>query len=111
LLNEHRPASDDIDSLKAALVTYVRSGPRSNTAAAVFALGKFEDQTLIPLFRELLNTHLNLLTNHNAIVGNLICALDQIGERIISNNSFTFSDTNKNMADSRQYLMTLGKVI
>jgi len=44
-------------------------------------------------------------------VGNLICALSNHGERVISGQSFSLFEIDKNVADARRYLARFGEVV
>jgi len=100
----------DVDAavLKAVLVKHLSKNEAPHVAAAVRALGSFQDSTLVPFLRDRLANHLRLLLAQNAIVGNLICALDHSGESVITNGEYTISGTEKNIADARLYLTQFG---
>ena len=100
----------DVDAavLKTALVEHLSKHDAPHVAAAVWALGKFQDSALVPFIRNLLAKHLRLLLDQNAIVGNLICALDDCGEHVITNGTYSLAGTEKNIADARLYLTRFG---
>lgn len=99
----------DVEALKKALVAYIQSTPNA-AAGAAFALGKFYDPTLAPLLREQLARHLKTLLKYNAALSNLICALDNAGEEIISRGSHSLMETEEMIADAREYLGKHGQV-
>jgi hypothetical protein len=105
LLSTQPPQQADIDALKAALVAFVKREPSPNTGTAIFALGKFEDPALIPLFREQLALHTALILQQSSIIiQNLIIALDNHGEQIISGTGSGTLEIEKNLRDARIYL-------
>jgi hypothetical protein len=104
LLSTQPPQQADIDALKAALVAFVKREPSPNTGTAIFALGKFEDPALIPLFREQLALHTALILQQSSIIQNLIIALDNHGEQIISGKGSDILQIEKNLSDARIYL-------
>jgi hypothetical protein len=104
LLVEHPPTSEDAAALKVALVDYLSSTSRCNAAAAVFALGKFEDPLQVELLRSLLREQVASISCDSMVLGNLICALHNIGERVITSGRFDASEIEANIAFSREYL-------
>ncbi len=105
------PITDtDAEMLKAALAEHLSKNEATHVAAAVHALGSFEDLALVPFMRDRLARHLRLLLDQNAIVGNLICALDNCGERVMTSGAYTISGTEKNIADARLYLTRFGLI-
>ena len=105
------PAVDDIAAIKAALIEYIEASRGSNLARAVYAVGTLEDNDVIPLLREALARHLRAFLGQNKIVGNLICALDNHGERVMSGQSYSLFEIDKNVADARHYLARFGEVM
>jgi hypothetical protein len=95
-------------ALKTTLVEYLSKRDASHVAAAVCALGRFQDSTLVPFIRDCLAKHLRLLLDQNAILGNLICALDRCGEHVITNGTYAISRVEKSIADARLYLDRFG---
>jgi hypothetical protein len=103
------PITDiDTAALKTTLVEYLSKHDAPLVAAAVHALGSFQDSGLVPFLRDCLGKHLRLLLAQNKIVGNLICALDDCGEHVMTNGNYTISGTEKNIADARLYLTQFG---
>jgi hypothetical protein len=100
----------DVDAamLKAALLEHISKRDAQHVAAAIHTLGKFEDAALVPFLRDQLAKHLRLTLNQNVIVGSLICALDDCGERVFTEGNFCGMDTEKNIADARLYLSRFG---
>jgi hypothetical protein len=99
--------STDIDALKNALIEYIKN---SNGAAisAIFALGKFNDPALVPMLRKLLLNRLCLLLDYKAAVSNLLCGLDNLGEKAISDNSHSYINIEKLINDATEYLERCG---
>jgi hypothetical protein len=106
LLNEYPPTAEDIAAITAALVGYLTSSPHEKHASsAVFALGKINDPNLVPLLREQLKQVAAELVTKNAMLGNLICALSNLGEAVMSEQRFSSAELEKNLKDARLYLM------
>lgn len=105
------PAIDDIAAIKAVLIEYIQAGRGSNLACAVHAVGTLEGDDVIALLREALAQHLRAFLGQNQIVGNLICALSNHGERVMSGQSFSLFEIDKNVADARRYLARFGEVM
>ena len=109
-INTEPPSNEDVEALKSALIAYVNSA--SNPAgSAAFALGKFYDPTLTPVLRNQLAKQLKELLKCNSALSNLITALDNSGEDIISNGSHSIMETEKMIADARAYLEKHGQVL
>jgi hypothetical protein len=101
----------DAAALKSALVEHLRKHDAPLAGSAVHALGSFRDSALVPFMRNCLVKHLRLLLVQNAVVGNLICALHDCGESVITDGRYTISGTEKNIADARLYLAKFGLTI
>ncbi len=109
-LKESPPTAEDIAAITAALAGYLASSKKSKHASlAVFALGKVRDTGLIPLLREQLSQVVGELVTKNAMLGNLICALGNQGEAVMSENIFSNADLEKNLRDARLYLMRVNE--
>jgi hypothetical protein len=111
LLATYPPQQADIDALKAALIAFVKREPNPNTVTAIFALGKFEDPRLIPLFREKLALHTGMLSEQSSIVHNIIIALANHDEHIISGDGAGCLDATKSLHDARIYLANPAKKV
>jgi hypothetical protein len=98
----------DAVAIKSALMKHLRKHDTLFVADAVFALGLFHDSSLVPFIRDCLVKHLRLLLAQNAVVGNLICALDNCGEQLITAGHFSRAEPEKNIADARLYLGKFG---
>jgi hypothetical protein len=64
-LAEGAPSSSDVEALKNTLIEYLGTS-KGPSIGAIFALGKFNDPLLLPLFRELLMSHLTSLLEYKA---------------------------------------------
>ena len=109
LLKANPPTPADGEALKRALTAYVQSN-NSRLGRAIFALGKFYDPALVPLFREHLAAELKTLLDHNGVLASLIIALDNAGEKIIINGSQSPMEVDNSIAAARQYLKQFGQV-
>jgi hypothetical protein len=105
------PQADDISAIKLVLTDYLTTGSDGNLACAVYALGVLGDPDTVPLLRETLRRHLRILLAQNQVVGNLICALSNNGEGVISGGSYSLTDIDKNVGDARRYLGRFGEVV
>jgi hypothetical protein len=106
------PKLEDIAAIKTALLAYLSAAPRTEHAAvAFFALGRINDPQLISPLQEHLEFHLRELLASNAAVGNLICALSNLGEPIISGQHFSSLEIDKSVKDARNYLYVRGRIV
>ncbi len=111
-VRQNPPKSEDITAIKTALLEYVSTGPRKEHAAvAFFALGRINDPELIAPLQKHLESHLLELLANNAAVGNLICALSNLGEPIISGQHFSSLEIDKSVKDARNYLYNQGRIV
>ncbi len=111
-LEKHPPTKQDVEAIKEALLTYVANDKnQAHAAAAFFALGKLHDLELLTVFRTHLERQTRELLKANATLGNLICALDNLREPIISDQAFSTLNIEKNVADARRYLYKHGIVV
>jgi hypothetical protein len=112
LITEQPPGAEDIDAIKMALLDYLNGKGRKRYAVtAIFALGKIQDPGLIEPLKEQLELHLRELLARNAIVGNLICALSNLGEPIISGKGHRCTEIDKTVRDARTYLYGHGVIV
>ena len=98
----------DASTLQSALMEHLRKQNPEHAASAVSALGKFENPATVPFLRDYMASQLRLFLAQNAVLGNLICALDDCGERILSEGRSCITETEKNIADARLYLGRFG---
>ena len=108
LILANPPEEADIAKLRVALLTVLEAGgPRAATTAA-FALGILADKNLIPTFRTQLQRRLSELMAANAVTSQLVVALSNSGESIISENSHSITSPEKTIRDARSYLARQG---
>jgi len=110
-LADNPPAAEDVAAIKAVLFDYIEASRGSNLACAVYAVGTLVDTDVVPLLREALVRHLRAFLGQNQIVGNLICALNNHGERVISGQSYSLFEIDKNVADAQRYLARFGDIM
>lgn len=101
------PDPEDMQALLDSLVQHIQSAS-APAGAAAFALGKFHEPSLVPLLREQLERHLRTLLECTAAVSNLICALENSGEKIISPGDHSLTEPGKIIDDARNYLLKQG---
>lgn len=107
LIEANPPTADEVQTLKQTLISYVQANSPM-LASAIFALGKFNDPALVPLFQQKLGQELQILLEHNRALCGLIIALDNCGERIITTDSQSIMEVDNSIAQARDYLKPLG---
>lgn len=90
------------------LVQWLRKQPdHPQAVSALWALGKFHDPTLAPLFREWLGHYIKQIEPSLAPLGQLLICLENSEERCVSGNSFAADEHGKNLEDALRYLKRL----
>jgi len=100
-------ASSDVETLKDCLLEYVHAESAKNVSSAVHALGYLQDGNLIPIFRRILALKLGELSAASASVGELVVALNDLGEPLFE-QSFNTINIDENAATARRYLREHG---
>lgn len=108
LLQKHPPSIEDVQALRQMLLSYVQSD-YPLASSALYALGKFYDPALAPLFREKLAIELQAVLEHNRALCILIIALENSRERIITTGVQSPFEVDRSIGHARDYLKRFGQ--
>lgn len=97
----------DVETLKDCLLEYVQAGNAKHVSTAVRVFAYLQDRSLVPLLRSLLEVKLRELSAASMDVGQLIVALNDLGEQLFEHN-FSAINIDENALNARRYLREHG---
>jgi len=98
---------DDVSrrEIQEAILAWIRQHPAHQyVGMAFFALGKFFDKQLAPVLREWLTHYVKVIDANLSPVGQILIGLDNIGERVFPDGSFSAIAHGKIFNDALTYL-------
>lgn len=91
--------------IQEAVLSWIRQHPEHQSAGlAFFVLGKFFDKRLVPKFREWLIHYVQAIEANLSPVGQILIGLDNMGESVFLNGSFSAIEHSKILDDALAYL-------
>jgi hypothetical protein len=105
LLNLPKIGKKDVNILRESIRNWIEESPLSLfTPSIIGILSKLYDKRDIPFVRRHLKVYLSSSKHELFGLGQSIIALSNLGERIISEGSYSFNDYQKNIEDAEKYL-------
>jgi hypothetical protein len=95
----------ELEKLQKAIIRFIEKDPNDpNAMSAFFALGKFGDKTLEPMYAQWLEYYFNNTTKPAMALGQILAAMNISGIQVVSGSSFSADDYGKNLSDAAAYL-------
>ena len=111
-LHSERLTKEELGEVKVALIKYIESHEmKSGAASAFWCLGKFFDDGLKEYFVERLSRYYQRAGAILSAMGQIEICLSNLEEDILSDDSFSSFEYEKNMSDTRKYLKRKGKIV
>lgn len=102
----------DIEALRKELIIYITNNLPGKEIAAIKALSSFHNPADIELLTKLLEKQLEQCMEYNATLGQMVVALDNCGEKILQNASYSIMDPTGYISDALKYVHAkTGKVM
>ena len=111
-LHSEKLTKEELGEVKVALIKYIDSYEmKSGAASAFWCLSKFFDDGLKEYFVERLSRYYQKAEAVLSAMGQIEICLSNLEEDILSDNSYSSFEYEKNMNDTHKYLKRKGKIV
>ena len=94
-----------LENIQQAVKRWIDEHPlHSSVSSAFWVLDKFRDDSLKPFLQHWLDSYVQRVLPNLAPLGQILVALDSLGEQSISNGSYSSAEHGKNFDDAVRYL-------
>ncbi len=110
-LQSEKLSEQELDQVKKTLIKYIEGNEmEEGIASAFWCLSKFFDEDLKPFFIEHLHSYYKRARADLSAMGQIEICLSNLGEDILSDDSYSVIEYEKNMNDTWNYLKLIGKI-
>lgn len=94
-----------LEEIQRAVQRWIEAHPdHPSVCSAFWVLDKFRDRSLRPFLRHWLDRYVQRILPHLAPLGQILVDLNSLGDRVITDNSFSAIEYGKNLDDAIKYL-------